>query len=380
MKISSKYLNLELSYFAKVRKLIAQHNALNMAEGYSGFHCSSELIKLVQKYLSESLNQFAPVSGEPLLRHMIAEKVKHLYGHEYDENDEVTVTAGSAQGVFTVLSALIKEGDEVIVFEPACLNYVPAIQMNGGQPVFVPLKSPDFHVDWEEVQKVISNRTRMIIVNSPHNPTGATFNELDMLRLQKIINGTKIIVLSDETFEHIIFDAESHQSMALYPKLAERSVIVSSFGETFHVTGWQIGYCLAPAQITKEIRTVQEVAIQSVNSPFQLALAEFLHKPEEYMGLRQFYQQKRDLFNELMEPSRFKPILTKGTFFEIFCYDAISDQNDREFAVKLLEEQGVAATPVSVFFHEKSKKHLLRFNFAKPDELLRKVADRLCKL
>lgn len=377
MKISPKFNNLKSSYFNEVNPLIKKHNAINLAEGFTGFHCSEKLIGLVNKHLSEGLNQYAPGEGEFQLRSRVAEKVNDLYGRHYKPETEVTITAGVSQAIFTAISALVKEGDEVIVFEPAAEYYVPAIEMNGAQAVFVPMKDPDYHIDWEEVQKIVSTKTRMIIINTPHNPTGWVMSEIDMIRLQRIINGTKIVIMCDETFEHIVFEGESHQSVALYPKLAERSIIVSSFGESYHVTGWQIGCCLAPEAISREFRRVHQVMMYSVNSPYQLALAEFMDDKDEYKRLSSFYQQRRDYFLELMVSSRFKPIPSKGTFFQLFSFEDISDENDRDFALQLIKEHGVATVPISVFCHEKIKKQVLRFNFAKPDEVLLEAANRL---
>ncbi len=380
MHISTKYQNLSLSFSSSISPLIDEFDAINLAEGFTGFHCNPELIQLVEKHLREGLNQLAPYEGEMALREKLATKTEALYGRVYDAEHEVTVTAGAAQAMFTAISALVKEGDEVIVFEPANEYCVPAIEMNGGQAVFVPMKEPDYHIDWEEVQMMITTQTRMIIINTPHHPTGWVMKEIDMLRLQRIINGTKIIILSEETFEHIVFDGESHQSVSLYPKLAERSIVISSFGETYHVTGWQIGYCLAPAEIMKEFRQVHQVMLQSVNSPFQLALADYLDRKEEYQKLREFYQKRRDYFLELMEGSKLIPLKTQGTFFQLFSFSEVSEEKDKDFVIRLIKEFGVAVMPISAFCHEKSKKRIIRINFAKPDEVLKEAAHRLSHL
>ncbi len=375
--IAPKLITLENSIVNAMSELGDSHNAINMAAGYTDFHCSPRLIKLVQKHISEGINEFAPANGVLQLREKLAKKIEALYGHKYNPETEITITAGATQAIFTTLTALVREGDEVVIFEPANDSYVPAIEINGGKPVYVTLKAPDFHIDWGEVQKLITSNTRMIIINTPHNPTGKVFSELDMLRLQKIINGTRIVVLSDEIFEHIVFNGESHQSVAMYPKLAEQSIIISSFGETYHVSGWQIGYCAGPADVMNELRKVQQVMMQSVSSPFQWALSEFLDFREEYLQLGNYYRKKRDIFNELMAATRFKPILSHGTFFQLFSYEDITDESDRDFAIRLVKEAGVTTIPVSAFYHEKSKKHLLRFNFARTDEHLQMVADRL---
>ncbi|SFE94435.1 methionine aminotransferase [Thermophagus xiamenensis] len=377
--IAPKLITLESSIVNAMTELGNSHNAINMAAGYTDFHCSPRLIELVQKHISQGINELAPAYGVLQLREKIAEKIENLYGHYYNPETEITITAGATQALFTTITALIREGDEVVVFEPACDSYVPAIEINGGRPVFVPLKGTDFHIDWEEVQKLITSNTRMIIINTPHSPTGMVFSELDMLRLQKIINGTRIIVLADEIFEHMVYNGESHQSVALYPKLAEQSIIISSFGETYHVSGWQIGYCAGPANIMAELRKVQQVMMQSVSSPFQWALSEFLDFKEEYLHLSEFYVKKRDRFTELMRATRFKPILSRGSFYQLFSYEEISDENDKDFAIRLIKESGVTTVPISAFYHEKSKKYLLRFNFARTDEHLQMVAERLSK-
>lgn len=380
MHISPKYQNLASSFSSVISPLIHEYKAINLADGFTGFHCNPELTKLVEKHLREGLNQLAPFEGEMILREKVAQKTESLYGRTYSPINEVTITAGAAQAMFTAISALVKEGDEVIVFEPANDYCVPAIEMNGAQAVFVPMKEPDYHIDWEEVQKMITTKTRMIIINTPHHPTGWVMKEIDMLRLQRIINGTKIIILSEETFEHIVFDGESHQSISLYPKLAERSIVISSFGESYHVTGWQIGYCLAPQEIMKEFRQVHQVMMQSVNSPFQLALADFLDRKEEYKKLSKDYQDRRDYFLGLMEGSRLKPLKSQGTFYQLFNFSDVSEEKDKDFVIRLIKEYGVAVMPISAFCHEKTKKRIIRVNFAKPDEVLQEAAKRLSQI
>ncbi len=377
MALNTKYKNLKPSYFTRIRPEIEKYGAINLSEGFTGFHCSEKLVSLVQKHVSEGLNQYGEAYGERVLRERVAGKVDKLYGHYYNPETEITITAGAAQAISTTLSAIIKEGDEVIVFEPTCVNIVPAIKMNGGEPVFIPIDKSKFTIDWEQVQKMITAKTRMIIINTPHSPSGTVLNELDMLRLQKIITGTNILILSDETFEHIVFDGESHQSMALYPILTQKSIIVSNFGETFHVTGWQTGYCLAPEEITNEIRKIQEITISRVNTPFQLAFADFLQYEEEYLKLNEFYQEKRDLLNNLIESSGFVPIFSKGSYFQLLDYSRVSSLNDVDFAQKLISEHSVALAPLSVFSHSKTDKHLLRINFAQPDEVIRDVVQKL---
>ncbi len=353
------------------------YDAINMAAGYTDFACSPRLIDLVQKHISQGINEFAPVNGVMALREKVSAKIEALYGHKYNPEDEITITAGATQAIFTTIATLVREEDEVIIFEPAYDSYVPAIEINGGRPVFVPLKGADFHIDWEEVQKMVNPNTRMIIINTPHNPTGMVLSELDMLRLQKMVSGTRITILADEIFEHMVYDGASHQSVALYPKLAERSILISSFGETYHVSGWQIGYCAGPAALMKEIRKVQQVMMHTISSPFQWALSEFLDHREEYLGLSAFYQEKRDRFNQLMSQTRFKPIVSKGTFFQLFSIQDITDESDRDFAERLIKEAGVTTFPASIFYRDKSKKQMLRMNFARTDAHLEAVAEKL---
>ncbi|WP_430814008.1 methionine aminotransferase [Carboxylicivirga sp. RSCT41] len=377
MKINSKFHNSEPSFLTTIRPLINEFNAIDLASGYTGFHCSSKLIGLVEKHLREGLNRYADAAGEMALRSKMAEKINRLYEWQYKPETEITITAGAAQGIYTAIAALVKEGDEVIIFEPANEYYAPAIEMNGGQVRTVPLSGKEYHIEWELVQSMISNKTRMIIINSPHAPTGWAMAEIDMLRLQKIINGSKIIIVSEETFEHVLFDGNLHQSIACFPKLAERSMIVSSIGETYHVTGFQIGYCAAPEEIMREFRQVHEAMMYSVNSPFQLAIADFLDEKEEYKKLNAFYQGKRDYFLRLMEGSRFKPLKCSGSFFQLLDYSLVSEEKDRNFVKRLIKEHGIATMPISAFIKERQQRHHIRINFAKPDEVLEEAAKRL---
>lgn len=380
MNINSKFNNLESSFISKINPLIEEYNAINLAEGFTGFHCSDKLIALVNKHLQEGLNRFSSSEGELALRTQISDKTASLYDRMYSPQDEITITAGAAQAIYTAMAALIKEGDEVIVIEPANEYYIPAIEMNGGQVITVPMSGPQYHIEWERVQQMISSKTRMIIINSPHAPTGWALSEIDMIRLQKIITGTKIIILSEETFEHVLFDGSLHQSVAFYPKLAERSIIVSSLGEPFHVTGWQIGYCAAPIEIMEKIRQVHEAMMYSINSPFQLALADFIERKEEYKNLGKFYQERRNYFLKLMESSRFKALDCSGTFFQLFDYSAISEDKDRDFVIKLIKELGVATMPISAFYRDRLNRPHIRINFAKTDQELKEAAKRLSQL
>lgn len=369
------------SVFAVMSQLAQKHNAINLSQGFPDFPVSEQLIELVGKYMKEGHNQYAPMPGLLSLREMISEKTEKLYSAYYNPETEITVTAGATQAIFTAITAFIREGDEVIVFEPAYDSYVPAIRLAGGTPISVHLKLPDFHIDWEEVKKLVNQRTKMIIINSPHNPTGAILSAEDLLRLDKITRNTGILILSDEVYEHIIFDGYEHQSVCRYPTLAERSLVMCSFGKTFHATGWKTGYCLAPENLMNEFRKTHQFIVFCSNAPVQHALAEYLKNPSNYQGLNSFYQQKRDYFMDLIKSSRFKALPSAGTYFQLLDYSAISDEPEMEFATRLITEFGVASVPVSSFYNNKPiNNQVLRFCFAKKDETLQRAAEILCKI
>ncbi len=368
------------SIFAVMSKMAADYDAINLSQGFPDFQSNPKLFDLVYKYMRKGFNQYAPMQGLMSLREMIAEKTEYLYSQKYNPETEITVTAGATQALYTAITAVVEEGDEVIVFEPAYDSYVPAIQLNGGTPVYVQLKAPDFKINWNNVQKVINSKTKLIILNSPHNPTGVTLSALDMEKLKKIVSGTNIYILSDEVYEHIIFDKLEHQSIARYPKLAERSFIVSSFGKTYHNTGWKMGYCVAPAPMMKEFRKIHQFIVFTVNTPIQHAFAEFLKNKEEYLQINEFYQQKRDYFISLLKNSKFKIVPSNGTYFQLLDYSKLSNMSETEYAEKLTKENGIASIPVSVFYHKKVDNKVLRFCFAKSDETLEKAAEKLLLL
>lgn len=378
--LTSKLPTVGTTIFAVMSKLANEHNAINLSQGFPDFECSKELIALVNKYMKKGYNQYAPLEGVLPLREIIVEKVEDIYSAKYDPETEINITAGATQAIYTAITALIKEGDEAIVFEPAYDCYVPAIELNGGVPVYAQLKSPDYRVDWDEVQKLITQRTRMIIINTPQNPAGSILTAADMLKLEKLTEGTDIVILSDEVYEHIIFDDYEHQSVARFPKLAERSMIVISFGKTFHATGWKIGYCLAPENLMKEFRKVHQFVVFTCNTPIQYALAEFLKKKSNYMYLPDFYQKKRDYFNTLVKNSKFKLKPALGSYFQLLDYSNITDEKDTDYAIRLTKEIGVASIPVSAFYHQPVDNKILRFCFAKTEETLEKAAEKLCKI
>lgn len=378
--ITSKLPNTGTSIFAVMTQLAREHDAINLSQGFPDFEVSPILIELVAKYMREGHNQYAPMPGVMALREVIAKKTYELYGAEYNPDTEITVTPGATQAIYAAITAFIRDEDEVILFEPAYDNYVPAIKLNGGTPISSKLQAPGFGINWDEVRQLVSNRTRMIIINSPHNPTGTILSADDMRELEKIVKNTGIIVLSDEVYEHIIFGGRQHESVCRYPGLAERSIVTCSFGKTFHATGWKTGYCVAPANLMKEFRKTHQFMVFCSNTPVQHALAEFLRDSSNYEGLGPFYQTKRDFFLDAVRGSRFTFTPAGGTYFQLLDYSAISDDDEMTFAEWLTKEHKVAGVPVSPFYHKAQNNQLLRFCFAKSEQTLQKAAEILCKI
>ena len=356
------------------------HGAINLSQGFPDFDVPAELISLVSKYMQQGCNQYAPMQGVPLLRERIAEKVFELYGSQYDPASEITVTSGATEAVFAAITAVVHQDDEVIVLEPAFDSYTPAISLCGGTPVYIQLKFPDYRIDWTEVRNAVSEKTTALILNFPHNPTGAVLMREDISRLIEVVQNTNIVIISDEVYEHIIFDGHTHYSMARYPQLAKRSFVISSFGKTYHATGWKIGYCLAPADLTREFQKIHQYLTFASNTPVQHAFAEFMPHKEVYRRLSEFYQQKRDKFAAAIKGSRFKPLACRGTYFQMLDYSAITDESDIEFARRLTIDGGVAAIPPSVFYHHRDDYKVLRFCFAKKDETLERAAEKLRRI
>jgi len=354
--------------------------AINLSQGFPNFETSDELISLVHHYMKKGMNQYAPMQGILPLRERIAEKMEERYGTRYQPDSEITITSGGTQAIYTAIASVIHEGDEVIIIEPAYDCYAPAIELNGGSPVYVQLKTPGHTIDWDAVKKVITGRTRMIMINTPHNPTGAVMTANDMKELEHITSGTDILVLSDEVYEHIIFDGMQHESVCRYPGLAERSFVIFSFGKTYHTTGWKMGYCLAPSALSAEFRKVHQFMVFCANTPIQYALADYMKRKEKYDELPNFYEQKRNYFMDLIKGSRFKWKPASGSYFQLLDYSAITDERDTEFAKRMTKEFGVASIPVSVFYHESIDNKLLRFCFAKTNETLEQAAERLLKV
>lgn len=380
MQISSKLPNLGTSIFTIMSAMAREHNAINLSQGFPDFNCDLVLLDLVQHYTKSGFNQYAPMQGAPALREQISALMQTCYHATYDPDTEITVTAGATQGIFTAIAAFVNPGDEVIVFEPCYDSYIPAIRTNGGIAKPLKLQCPGFTIPWEELKQSIGPKTRMIIINSPHNPSGTTLSAADMKQLEALVSGTDIIVVSDEVYEHMVFDGEQHQSVARYKTLAQQSVIVSSFGKTVHATGWKIGYVAAPKELMTEFRKVHQFLVFCVNHPFQLGLADYLKTPSNYQGLHQFYQAKRDYFRKLISGSRFTIEPCQGTYFQLLSYKNISDEKDTDLAIRLTKEKGLASIPLSVFYTDGSQQQLLRFCFAKKEETLEKAAAIICAI
>jgi methionine aminotransferase len=358
-------------------RLAEQHAAINLSQGFPDFDCAPALVDAVARYMREGHNQYAPMQGVPLLREALSRKIELLYDRQYDPESELTITSGATEGLFSTLTALVGRGDEVVLFQPAYDAYAPAVVLSGGIPRFVTLRPPDYRVDWDEVRRAVTRRTRVIVVNSPHNPTGMILTADDMRELTRILQGTDAIVVSDEVYEHIVFDGQCHESMARYPDIADRAVVISSFGKTYHTTGWKVGYCAAPQAISAEIARIHQFVTFAVNGAIQRAYADFISRDPRCAALASFYQEKRDLFLSLLKDSRFRPLPCRGTYFQMVDYSAITLERDVDFAVRLLSEHGVAAIPVSPFLSEAESGPVLRFCFAKREETLRRAAERL---
>ncbi len=373
----TKLSSIKGSIFSTVNKLVAETGAIDLSLGKTDFPCPEKLADLAATYIRSGYNNYAPHEGISELREVISDRVKRLYNRSYNPETEITITAGNVQAIMTAISSTVKDEDEVILFEPAYESYAPAISINGGRPVYVALKQPNFHIDWEEVRKMVTSKTRMIIINSPHNPTGSVLSESDLVQLQHLTNGTNIVILSDEVFESIVFDNNTHQSVAKYEKLASRSFVVSSFGPVFNINGWGLAYILAPEKLMTEFRRIQQFQIYNVNTPLQYALSEYLQTEDSKKDIAEMFQGKRNYFNRLLTDSLFKIVPSQGSYFEILDYSDISDESDVDFTFRLASEYGVGVIPVSAFLHEKNKLKMVRVCFAKNNETLELAAERL---
>lgn len=378
--VGSKLPNMGTSIFAVMSQLAVENKAINLSQGFPDFPISSKLISLVHKYMTKGFNQYAPMPGVPQLRKAITVKIEKTYGAQYDPDSEVTITAGATQAIFAIISAFVRPDDEVIIFEPAYDSYAPSVRLNGGLVKYATLQQPGFRIDWERFPALISNRTRMIIINTPHNPSGTVLSQEDINQLDRITKNRDIIILSDEVYEHLVFDGLPHESICKYHDLASKSFVVGSFGKTFHATGWKTGFVVAPANLTAELRKTHQFIVFAANTPIQHAIAEFLTDEENYIHLADFFQQKRDSFLELISGSRFKPLTCSGTYFQTVDYSMISDENEMEFAVRMTKEHKIASVPLSAFYHKNDDNKHLRFCFAKTQETLEKAAQILCKI
>ena len=381
MQLQSKQPHIGTTIFTVMSKLANDHGALNLSQGFPNFECSPKLIELVEKYLRKGMNQYAPLSGIQPLREIIAQKTSELYGIPYHPDQEVTIVSGATEALYAAITAVVQTGDEVILLEPNYDSYEPAVRLNGGIPVYVTLTPENnYQIDWSVVKAKITEKTKLILLNTPHNPTGTVMSKDDLEQLAAIVKDTNIFIVSDEVYEHIIFDGHNHWSPIRHPELQKRTFVCGSFGKTFHVTGWKVGYCLAPQQLSEEFRKVHQWLTFSTVTPIQYALAEFLQEPDNYLSVSKFYQEKRDKFISCIQGSRFEWTPASGSFFQCVNYANITDENDLALAQRLTKEIGVASIPVSVFYHQKNDYKILRFCFAKDDQTLEIAGERLSKL
>jgi methionine aminotransferase len=380
ISITSKLPDVGISIFSVMTRLANEHGAINLSQGFPDFDCDPALVDAVTAAMRAGHNQYAPMPGVLALREAIAAKVERCYGARFDPLSEIQITSGATAGLYATLTAFVQPGDEVLLFEPCYDSYVPVIRLSGGTPVFASLRYPHYAVDWDEVKRAISPKTKAILVNTPHNPTGVTWTAEDMRRLASLVDGTDIVIIADEVYEHIIFDGRRHESILRYPDLRQRACVISSFGKTFHTTGWKVGYCVAPQPILAEVQRVHQFMTFTVHGPSQIAFAEFVQRDPEATALAAFYEQKRDLFLRLIEGSRFQPLRCEGTYFQLLDYSAIASDTDREMAMRLITEHGVASIPCSAFLYKDTGGPVLRFCFAKKEETLRAAAERLLRV
>ncbi|MBO9562157.1 MAG: aminotransferase class I/II-fold pyridoxal phosphate-dependent enzyme [Niastella sp.] len=379
-QIESKLPDVGTTIFTVMSALATEHKAVNLGQGFPDYPMPEALTALVDKAMQEGFNQYAPMPGWMPLRESIAEKIQFLYNTKVNPDTEITITPGGTYAIYTALTTVLQPGDEVIVFEPAYDSYIPNITVNGAVPVLIDLKFPDYRIDWNEVRSKITPRTRMIMLNTPHNPTGAVLREDDIGQLRAVVKDTSILILSDEVYEHLIFDQIPHQSMLHYPDLLQRSFVCFSFGKVYHCTGWKLGYCVAPAAFTKEFRKVHQYNCFSCHTPSQVALAGFLKNKESYLQLSPEMQQKRDFFSGLMKETRFTPLPSYGSYFQCYKYDRISEESDKELAIRITKEYGIATIPVSAFYQSGKDNKVIRFCFAKKESTLEQAVERLRKI
>jgi len=378
--IQSKLPHVGTTIFTVMSALANEHNAINLGQGFPDYPMNEALIALVNKAMQGGHNQYVHMNGLPLLRERLAEKIKDLYATNINVDTEITITPGGTYAIYTALTTILQPGDEVIVFEPAYDSYIPNIEINGAVPVLISLVYPDYKIDWEIVKQKVTPKTKLIMLNTPHNPTGALLNADDIVQLQNLLKGTGIFILSDEVYEHLIFDSKKHESMLRYPTLYERSFVCFSFGKVYHCTGWKLGYCVAPPALMKEFRKVHQFNCFTCNSPVQFALAEFLQQKNNYLDLGFFLQQKRDYLKKGMQQTKFKPLPSYGSYFQLYSYDDITDESEKDFAIRLTKEYGVATIPASAFYKKGEDNKVLRFCFSKKESTLNEAVNRLMKV
>lgn len=376
----SKLPDVGTTIFTVIGQLSNQHQAINLSQGAPSFPCDAALIAEVTKAMEKGLNQYAPLTGVVALKELIQTKVSTLYGQTYDVNQEITITASASEALYSSISALVHPGDEVIYFEPSFDSYAPIVRLQGATPIALKLSVPDFAINWDEVQAAITPKTRMIIINTPHNPSAQVLSEQDLAELARVTHNTDIVILSDEVYEHIVFDGHRHHGMATHPELAARSVVVSSFGKTFHVTGWRVGYCLAPKAMMDEILKVHQFMMFSADTPMQYAFAEYMKDPQTYLHLSEFYQKKRDLMIAELKDSPFKLLPSSGSFFMLASYSHFSQESDSEMVKRLITDYGVATIPLSAFYADGTDNKLIRLSFAKDDDTIIAGARALCQV
>jgi methionine aminotransferase len=378
--LNSKLPDIGTSIFSVMSKMAVEYNAINLAQGFPDFNCSDELIELVNFYQKKGFNQYAPMAGVQKLRKQISNIIKKLYGREYDIEKEITVTAGATQAIYTAITTIVQPGDEVIIIEPAYDSYVPGVKASGGIPVFVKLTAPDYSYDWETIRRKLSGKTKLIIINSPHNPTGSLITKEDIKQLEEITKNSNILIISDEVYEHIVFDGNKHISLAESDDLAKRTFVISSFGKTLHTTGWKMGFCASPDYMMKEFRKLHQFIVFSVNTPIQHAYADYLNDENHYLNLRGLYQKKRDILIREMQMSKFKILQCNGTYFQLLDYSDISISSDTEFSEYLTKKVGIAVIPISPFYDKGISDNIIRICFAKKDKVLEEAAKILSKL
>ena len=377
LAVQTKLPSTGVSIFAVMTRLANEHGAINLSQGFPDFDCAPALVDTVARYMRDGHNQYAPMPGVMALRAALSMKIERLYGRRYDPESEITITSGATAALFSTITAFVRPGDEVLLFQPCYDSYVPVVQLNGGTPVLVTLRFPDYRIDWDEVRRAITPRTRLIVLNSPHNPTGTVLRADDIRELKRALEGTDAFLVSDEVYEHILFDGSRHESVARDADLAARSIVISSFGKTYHTTGWKVGYAAAPRPLTAEIQRIHQFVTFTVNGAIQMAYAEMVARDPLCADLARFYEDKRDTFLRLIEGSRFRPLPCRGTYFQLLDYTAITGEGDAEFAMRLIAEHGVASIPTSAFLYGEEPGPVLRFCFAKRGETLERAAEKL---